>query len=314
MSLTGVNGDRSAVVIDASGLPEASFPATGGPNAAVRAGRGRNSIEWLTVQDAANGQANIDTGLKTQPVETAYVTIAHVASSGSARGLNALNFGPGASGRTLELDIVDSDFFDNPFGVSEGLRIGNFQGATGSTVNARMSANRSWGNQQGRLIVNNRALRSFVNVISSGNRFFGNAAGTIVIGGLSSNATPANGNTITFEAHGDHFVDNNLPGLFDVGGLVFIGGENTSIPDGTNDNTVVASLWGCRMAENDLADLAGWGARSIPASIGFPGLNNHVTIDIHGEGGGQGNWQPVELFTDAEPSEPGANNSVTVSR
>jgi len=62
MSIIGVEGDRNAVIIDASSLPASSFPQTAGPNAPVRMGLGHNSLEWLTVRDAVNAQANIDTG------------------------------------------------------------------------------------------------------------------------------------------------------------------------------------------------------------------------------------------------------------
>ena len=313
MSLIGVKGDRSAVVIDAFNLPASSYTGRPGPHAAVRLGRGSNSLEWLTVRDAVNGQANIDSGLIFPG--TAYVRIAHVASSGSARGLNVLNFGPAASNETIEADIEDCDFFNNTVGLSEGLRLGNFQGAVGATVNARMVGNRAWGQQQGRLIVNNRAINSTVNVFSAGNRFFDNGAGTIIAGGLSSNATPANGNTINFEAHGDHFTDNNGPTVLDIGGLIVLGGENISIPYGTNNNTVNVELWGCRMGGNNTYDLLGIGARSDPESIGSPGINNHVTIAIRGEGTGtKGKWQPVEAFFDALPWDPADNNSVTVTR
>jgi len=79
MSLMGVEGDRNAVVIDAINLPSSSYrvPIV---VAAVRLGRGRNSIEWLTVRNAVNGMANIDTTLQWQG--TAFVRIAHVASTG----------------------------------------------------------------------------------------------------------------------------------------------------------------------------------------------------------------------------------------
>lgn len=311
MSIIGVPGDRSAVVISAFDLPATSFQ-TVGPSAALRAGLGTNSIEWLTVRDARFGQANIDTGL--QAPGTAYVRIAHVATTGSARGLNVINFGPAASGETIEIDIIDSDFFNNTFGLSEGLRIGNFQGAIGSTVNARMEGNRSWGNKQGRLVVNNRAINSTVNVRSSGNRFYDNGAGTILIGGLSSNNTTANGNTINFQAFGDHFNENTGPADFDIGGLVVVGGENISIPNGTNDNTINVLLWGCRMAENNTYDLLGIGARSAPVSLGSPGINNRVSITIKGEGNGKGKWQPVEFFTETIPIALPGTNSVTVNR
>jgi hypothetical protein len=313
MSLLGVVGDRSAVVIDATDLPATSYTGTPGPNAAVRLGRGTNSIEWLTVQNAVNGQANIDTGLVFPG--TAYVRIAHVASSGCIRGLNVLNFGPGTSGETIEADIIDNYFFDNTIGLSEGFRIGNFQGATGSTVNARVIGNRSWGQQQGLLIPNNRAINSTINVFSAGNRFSDNGAGTIIIGGLSSNATTANGNTINFEGHGDFYSDNMAFTTLDFGGLVVLGTENISIPNGTNNNTVNVRLWGDRMSGNNTYDLLGIGARSNPESIGSPGVNNHVTIEIHGEGPlFAGKWQPVQFFADALPNDPADGNSLTVIR
>jgi hypothetical protein len=39
--------------------------------------------------------------------------------------------------------------------------------------------------------------------------------------------------------------------------------------------------------------------------------NNHVTIEIHGDGNGKGKWQPVEFFADSLPVA-GYGNSVTV--
>ncbi|HUG12341.1 MAG TPA: hypothetical protein VMM36_15085 [Opitutaceae bacterium] len=311
MSIVGVVGDRSSVVINAFNLPATSYLGVG-PSAALRTGNGTNSVEWLTVRDARFGQANIDTGL--QAPGTAYIRIAHVAATGSARGLNVLNFGPAASGETIEIDIIDNDFYQNLIGLSEGMRIGNFQGATGATVNAWVEENRSWGNKQGLLVVNNRAINSTVNVQSSGNRFVGNGAGTIIVGGLSSNNTTANGNTINFEGYGDRFVDNNGDADLDVGGLVVVGGENISIPNGTNDNTVNVSLWGCRMAENNVFDLLGIGARSAPSSLGSPGVNNQVTIIVSGEGSNKGRWQPVEFFTETIPFAASGTNTVTVIR
>jgi hypothetical protein len=103
MSLTGMEGDRSAVVINSVNLPASSFPQTvngvvTGPNAAVRLGLGYNSLEWLTVRDAAAAQAKIDSGLQPLDPGTAYIRIAHLASTDSVRGLNVLNFGPATSG------------------------------------------------------------------------------------------------------------------------------------------------------------------------------------------------------------------------
>jgi hypothetical protein len=164
MSLIGVEGDRDAVVISAFNLPASSFPQTvngvaTGPNASIRMGLGHNALEWLTVRDARMGQANIDTGLQPLDPGTAFVRIEHVATTGSFRGLNVLNFGPQTSGQTIEADINDCYFFDNDVSISEGVRMGNFQGARGSTVNFRMSDNRSWGQKDGRLIVNQQGNR-----------------------------------------------------------------------------------------------------------------------------------------------------------
>jgi hypothetical protein len=321
MSLMGVVGDRTAVVIDAFNLPASSFPQTvngvsTGPNAAVRLGLGKNALEWLTVRNARFGQANIDSGLQPLDPGTAYIQIEHVASTGSTRGLNLLNFGPQTSGQTIEADIVDNQFFDNVVNLSEGVRIGNFQGATGSTVNVHMSGNSSWGQKQGRLIVNNRAINSTVNVYSSGNRFYQNGIGTVILGGLSTNNTRADGNTINFEAHGDQFVGNTSETEFDRGGFLALGTDNVSdASGGGSNNTVNAKLWGCRMIGNDVSDLTGIGARSLVESTASLSQNDHLTIEIHGDGTGsaKGKWQVVEFFADSLPAT-NYGNSVTVIR
>ncbi len=320
MSIVGVDGDRDAVVINASGLPLSSFPqivnGVGiGPNAAIRMGLGHNALEWLTVRDAVNGGANIDTSLQALDPETAYIRVAHVASTGSTRGLNILNFGPATSGQTIEADISDCDFFNNNLTLSEGIRIGNFLGAQGSTVNVRMDGNRSWGQKMGRSIVNNRTLDSRVHVISSGNRFHDNGLGTFAFGGLTANGTRADGNTIDFEAHGDEFIDNTAATEFDHGGLVVEGTENASpTGGGGSNNTVNVRLWGCRMSGNALHDLYGVGARSNFGADRDPSLSqdNHVTIEIHGDGKGNGRWRPVEFFADSLPAAPAYGNSVMV--
>jgi len=320
MSIVGVEGDRDAVVINASGLPVSSFPpivngVAIGPNAAVRMGLGHNALEWLTVRDAVNSGANIDTSLQALDPGTAFIRVAHVASTGSARGLNIMNFGPQTSGQTIEADITDCYFFHNNVALSEGIRIGNFLGAQGSTVNVRMDENFSWGQQMGRSIVNNRALNSMISVVSSGNQFYNNGFGTFIFGGLSANGTRADGNTINFEAHGDQFMNNTAASVFDHGGLIVVGAENDSATGGGgSNNTVNVQLWGCRMSGNALHDLYGVGARSNFLVEGDPSLsqNNHVTIEINGAPNGSGRWQPVEQFANSLPGPPDYGNSVTV--
>ena len=94
-----------------------------------------------------------------------------------------------------------------------------------------MSGNLFLGQKQGCLVVNNNAVDSTVNVESYGNRFYNNSAGMVVIGALSSNNMTnilADGNTIEVEAHGDRYEDNTRTIGTDRGGLLILGGEDTS--------------------------------------------------------------------------------------
>lgn len=318
MSIRGRAGDRTAVTIDAWNLPATSFPQNVnglnlGPNAAVRLGRGRNTLSWLTVRDARFAQANIDSGLQPLDPGAAHVRLEHVASSGSTRGANLLNFGPLASGQVLVAEILDCYFFDNTFNLSEGIRIGNFQGATNARVYARMVGNSSWGQFQGRLIVNNRAISSEVHVLSVGNAFFDNGAGTIIVGGLSSNDTRADGNTIHFVSRNDFFGRNNGDTDFDRGGLVVLGTEDISDAGGGSFNTVNVTVSGAKMRDNQLADLAVIGARALSAATISNSLGNHVTVHLpDGHNPQVRNW--VELIADSVPVASGTGNKVTVIR
>ena len=320
MSLLGLEGDRDAVVISALHLPASSFPlkvngVATGPNAAIRMGLGHNAIEWLTVRDAVNGQANIDTGLQPLDPGDTSIVVAHVASTGGARGLNIINWGPKSSGQTIDADIIDDYFFENVLGIGgEGVRMGNLS-ATGSTINVRMSGNLSWGQATGRLFYNNGATNSTVNVVSTGNRFYDNGAGTIIFGGITQGTGRADGNTVIFEAHGDDFLGNTGASQFDRGGLLVIGMENASpVGGGGSNNTVSIQLWGCRMLDNSISDLTAIGARSTSVPGIDPSLsqNNRVTVEINGDGNGKGKWQPVEFFADSLPAPPEYGNSVTL--
>ena len=319
MSVKGLEGDASAVVIDAFNLPASSFPqnvngVATGPNAAVRMGVGRNALEWLTVRDARFAQANIDTGLQPLDAWTTFVRIAHVVSTGSTRGLNVLNFGPQTSGQTIEAEIVDCQFVDNVLNLSEGVRIGNFQGARGSTVNVRMSGNVSRGQKQGRLIVNNRAINATVHVLSSGNEFYDNGGGTIIVAGLSSNNTRADGNTIKVDLRGDTFIDNTRASEFDRGGLIVVGSENISdTTGGGSNNTVRVRVFGGRMWSNGDVDLAAIGARwASPATAGLS-ENNHVTVEVHGHGNVNRVRRPVTFVAHTVPDGPAYSNSAIIS-
>ena len=301
MSLIGVEGDRSAVVINGINLPSSSLTGGAVPLGAIRLGRGRNSVEWLTVRDTRGGQGNIVTGLTY--AGTQYVRVAHVASTGATpTNLSIFNFG---TAPILEADLIDNDLFAAFGGLRVGFRIRNSSGASAGVINARLIGNRSWGNQFN-LIVNAGVTGGRLNVVSAGNNYFDNGNGLTILGGLN-----ASGNTINFQGFGDSYTNNAAGSNFDRGGLVIIGGENDAAAGLSNNNTVNVSLFGCRFSGNDLWDLAGIGARSFDPSLGDPGSNNHVTVNIIGIP-----RRPafVEFFADSIPAEYSVTNSVTVNR
>src|SRR5207244_9949846 len=139
---------------------------------------------------------------------------------------------------TIVAEIIDNELFSNHTLQGEGMRFGNNLGANGASVFATLHGNRTFSNVQGMLLENNRTNSATVSITSSGDRFYDNGAGTIILAGLSFNSIPANGNTVDFTANGTRFENNNGLTTFDLGGLVIVGGENTSIPNGTNNNTV----------------------------------------------------------------------------
>jgi len=312
MGLQGAVDARDAVVIDAGSLPQPSYLAqvsAGLPpsrTGAIRMGRGRNSVEWLTIQNAFRGQAGIDVDLLgTGPT---HIHLAHLASTGNIRGMELRNLGPSAAGRVIVAKIVDNDLYDNTAGLGEGIRIVNIQGADGGRIEARLSGNRVHGNDTGLLVVNNSSSSGEISVLSSGDRFFENGAGAIIAGGLSSTAA-ANGNTIVFEARGSDFSDNNGFTDFDRGGLVVVGAENISTPNGASDNTVRVRLAGCRIEGNQVRDLVAVGARSNPSAIGMPGTNNRVELTWTG-----GRWPANVETADSIPDDPSWANTVLIKR
>jgi len=294
MSLQGVVNDRGAVVIDAINLPNTSV-------AALRIGKGSNTIEWLTIQNSA-AMANIDTDLIFPG--TAIVRIAHIISSGSSRGINIRNFGPEAANAVIDAELIDNEVFD----TTEGIRIINQLGANGGVITARLSGNRGHDNGAGLLVVNNRSDSAIISVTSTGDQFYQNALGASIIGGLSSGSMPANGNTVNFTAQDSTFENNTNGSFFDLGGLLVVGGENLSFANGTSNNTVNVALTACPTRINQFVDLYAAGARSNPESIGAPGSNNHVTITRFNIGPDR----VRQAFFNSIPNLPGLMNTVSV--
>ena len=310
MSLYGVMGDRSAVVIDATGLPAESVNLPQPPlqptnrTAPVRIGRGNNTIEWLTVLGNTDSAAGIATDL--EGTANTQIRVAHVISSGAPRGVDVRNTSPANAGRRIDADIVENEFI-GPTQVTaavNGIRLANFPGADGGVVVAAMSGNRTHGYQMGCLVGNNRASNATVQVRSSGDRFFANALGCLVMGGTTgANAGNASSNSTSFEAHGSQFVDNgaSIAGT-QPGGIRVIGGTPKP-PNVASNNTVFAALWGSKVSGNLGVDFEAFGA---PADAGAAATNNHVTIELHGVS------ESIEVLT--PPADSNNTNTVTVIR
>jgi len=306
MSLRGVTGDRSAAVIDATGLPELSLtlplPNQGtNRTAPVRIGRGSNAIEWLTVIGSTGAAAGIATDL--DGFTNTRIRVAHVVSSGASRGVDVRNAGTINAGRRIDAHIEENEFIGPMTGAANGIRLANFPGANGGVVVATMSGNRTHGFQMGCLIGNNRASNATVEVRSSGDRFFANGLGCFVMGGQGTTAENANSNSASFAAHGSEFVDNTAALGTDRGGIFVIGGTSTS-ENAASHNTVSVELIGSKVSGNTAAEFQAFGARK-GTTEGPAGTDNHVTIEL------QGVSKQLDVMT---PSAPNGTNTVTVIR
>ena len=312
MSLYGVTGDRSAVVIDAGGLPASSFSkgVSFGRTGAVRIGRGSNAIEWLTILGNPDAAAGIAAELTGTP--STRIRVAHVVSGGSSRGIDIRNVSATMVGRRIDAEIVDNELIGptQVVGMSEGIRLSNFVGADQGIVVATLSGNRVHGFQLGCILANNRSSNASIEVRSSGDRFFGNALGCLIAGGLSQATTGvANSNSTIFAAYGSEFVDNTapIPGI-DPGGVRVAGGLSTVQPNVTSGNTVSVALWGSKVSDNQVMNFEVFGAwLGLPA--GVAGTNNHATIELHGVS------KQIDVSAAASvPVDPNGSNTVAVIR
>jgi hypothetical protein len=310
MSLYGVTGDRGAVVIDASALPDSTFNVSFGRTAPIRIGRGSNTVEWLTIVGNPAAAAGIATELAGTP--TTNIRVAHIFANESSRGVDIRNVSATMIGRRIDAEIIDNELVgpSRVVGMSEGIRVANFVGADNGVIFATLSGNRVYGFQLGCIMTSNRSSNATVDIRSSGDRFVGNALGCLIAGGLSQAATGvANSNVTTFEAHGTQFVDNTaqIPGI-EPGGVRVVGGLSTVKANATSDNRVTVDLWGSKVSGNQIVDFEAFGAWKA-AAPGIAGTNNHATITLHGV-----SKQIDVAATSSFPTELAATNTVMVIR
>lgn len=305
MSLTGLFGDRSAVTVDASGLPPASFKEPGVVTTApIRIGRGSNSVEWITIIGQSTATASIETDLI--GMDPAQVRVAYVTAHGSARGVDVRNTGAAMSGRVISAEIVESEFFDG----LEGIRFVDVTGANNASITGRMSGNYLHDNENGCLIENNRASFSTIYVRSTGDLSTGNVTGCVIGAGLAAApGSSANNNTTTFEAQGSSFINNTAPYTLDRGGIVAFAAETPNNPNGGSNNTLTIRLWGCNLYGNQNSDFEAYGARAVGVPEGSVGTNNKTTIELHGVS------KFVDIIgADSVPFDATGTNTVTVIR
>ena len=309
MSISGVEDDRAAVVIDATALPASSFFIPIGRTGVIRTGRGTNAVEWLTIAGNPRSAGAIETDLG--GTLDAWVTVAHVAAGNSTRGVDVRNFGAANATRRLNAEITDSDLFRG----SEGIRVANFFGAVGGQIIVEMNGNRAYENEVGCIIVNNRSNTATIQVRSNGDRFYDNGGGCLVVGGLAASGTTVSSST-ALEAHGTAFIDNTRTEFFPNSGPVFsgfsglqvVGGEELSSVGTTSHNTVTVKLWGCNVSGNQRLDFEAWGARSSDP-LRVAGIDNHAIVELHGIS------KRIDVVGgNSSPANPDGTNTLTIIR
>jgi len=309
MSISGVAGHSEEVVIDSSDPVNGPFFALDGGlgnGGTIRIGRGRNSVEWLTVIGGSSSAAGVQTDLVGEP---AVLRVAHVVSSGSVRGIDVRNLGPAGAGRTLVIELDDNEVFENTTSNGQGFRFVN-SSADGASIAAGLHNNRSHDNNQGFLVSNERSSRASITIDSHDDRFEDNLIGGAIYGGLATAAGTFTGNTVTFTMHAGSFAGSHgsvLPQNL-TAGLNVIGGAFT--PPGTANseasNAVRVSIWGTRFDDNAALDLEAWGAKSL-TTTGLAGTENVVTIELHGVSA-----QARSFAHDSVPDEAAGTNRATI--
>jgi hypothetical protein len=304
MSMSGVTGHRDEVVIDSSDpVNGPSFVIEGGNAGTIRMGRGRQTVEWLTVVGGVNSAAGVQTDLVGG---TPVLRIAHVLCTGSVRGIDVRNLGPAGAGRSLTVDLDDNEVTGNVTGNGQGIRFVN-TAADGASIVASLHGNRSHGNKAGFLAANQASNGASVTIDSHDDRFDDNLVGGVILGGLQGmGATVANDSVVNLTTHAGSMARNHgvVPSPQDVSGGLSVVGGSASTAGSTSRNTVQVSIVG--LSFNNLnTDVKAWGARTPAAAPA--GTNNTVTVKLQGVSA-----QAVTERVDSEPSEPAGTNRATI--
>ena len=251
MSMSGVNGHPDRVVIDSSDpVNGPEFNLGPGVNAGtIRLGRGRQSVESLTVIGGEKSAAGVQTDLVGA---TPVLRIAHVISKGSVRGIDVRNLGPEGAGRALTVDLDDNEVTENEAGTGQGFRFVN-TASNGASIVASLRGNRSHRNTTGFLAANQGSSGASVTIDSHNDRFDDNGTGGQILGGLQGGGVDiANDNVLNLTMHAGSMARNDdapQPPHNFTGGLNVVGGAGLG-PGSTSRNTVTVLIVGLRFSDN----------------------------------------------------------------
>jgi hypothetical protein len=307
MEIVGQRGDADAVVIDAANLPLESYQLGNLLSGAVVMGRGSNTLEWLTVQNATSGSAGVATLLPPESRATT-VRVAHIVAQGNQRGILLGNVSPLFDGRVLRAVVEDTVLRDNTLGEGQGLTVFNSQNVTGATVWATLRHNQAYDNLAG-YDAFNFSLNNTILINSTADRLTHNSIGCNVGAGLNAGArNDTLDNVMVFEAQGDTIEDNDKPVnpiYGKVGGLVAYGGASFAA-NRASRNLLRLAVIGTTFSGNQDLDVQAFGAFSRE---GVAGTDNHVEILLQGI-----SHQTVLSIVDSEPPDPEGTNTVVVRR
>ena len=329
MSLIGQPGRPELVVIDATNLPASSFtiPPTPGlpaplPTGVIRMGNGKNSLEWLTLQNDPLHiiRSFIQTDIVATP--TAEIRIAHsiINGGGCNIGMSVGNFGEMANGRVVKAEIEDNEIMKNinpsPTGNGTGIQIVNHRGTNDGSVIATLSRNYIHDNKAGIIISNISSQHCAIEIKSYDNRVEDNGVGMAMRAGFNE-STPSINNSLKFHAYATT-VKNNIGspvppfsnpacGVFAAGGgsmLLF------GLPGTVNNNKLDVSFYGCVIEGNAGVDqVLAYGAHSTYPLPTPAGTANTTNIYLRGISANATVSAVASL-----PAEPAGTNTVNVYR
>ena len=329
MSLVGKPGRPELVVIDATNLPASSFiiPPTPGlpaplPTGVVRMGNGKNSLEWLTLQNDPLHviRSFVQTDIVSTPI--AEIKIAHtiIKGGGCNIGMSVGNFGAIANGRVVKAEIEDNEIMYNinpsPTGNGTGIQIVNHRGTNDASVVATLSRNYIHDNKAGLIISNISSQHCAIEIKSYDNRVENNGVGLAIRAGFNE-STSSISNSLKFDAYATSVKNNTgspappfsnpACGVFAAGGgsmLLF------GLPGTVNDNKLNVSFYGCVIEGNaGNAQILAYGAHSTYPLPAPAGTGNATNIYLHGISA-----NATISATASFPAEPAGTNTVNVYR